>query len=303
MEASRELLQSVYGLRKAAEAEFKGNTYYQITNEIAGLLDLIGWGGGDVEPGKDASYGYASMLEEVRKQAKATISGNLYYLIQSKLDVLSSYLKPAAQEAPTLTETSAKPAAAVSAQAQQPAEPAAPAAAPAVSAAEAPAAPQPSFADLSAASKARVDDVAASLGIATAHHVAPAQAEAVPEVLEARSSEPCAMAELAPVEPVAVAPAEAAPHVASPSEDVDLTDALRGLCPFAHALAGGETPAEHPAPANDGETAAAKAETFSEIAAASSARVEAVAADLGIHAAHPAPAPEASPAPPLRSFS
>ena len=296
-EASRELLQAVYGLRKAAEAEFKGNAYYQVTNEIGGLLDLIGWGGGDIEPGKDASYGFASMLAEVRNCALASTSGNQFYLIQHKLDALASYLTPAAQEAPKTAEASAKPAAAVSAEAQQPAETAMPAAAPASSAAaEAPAAPRPSFADLSAASKARADDVAASLGIATVHHAAPAEAEAAPaEVLEPRSSEPCAMAELAPVEPVAAAPAEAAPHAASPSEEIDLTADLRSLCPFAHAFAGAETPGEQPAAAHDGEASAAhgKAETFSEIAAASSARAEQVAADLGVHAAHPAPAAEA----------
>ncbi len=32
--ASEDLLKAVYGLRKAAEAQFTGNAYYQLTNEI-----------------------------------------------------------------------------------------------------------------------------------------------------------------------------------------------------------------------------------------------------------------------------
>ena len=41
--ASEDLLQAVYGLRKAAEAQFTGNDYYQVANEIAVLIEL--WAG------------------------------------------------------------------------------------------------------------------------------------------------------------------------------------------------------------------------------------------------------------------
>ncbi|MGO9174220.1 MAG: hypothetical protein ACLP7P_19955 [Rhodomicrobium sp.] len=207
---SGELLQAVYGLRKAAEAEFSGNEYYRVANEIAGLAELLGWDQA-TPAGKDAAYGFASMLAEVRKLAGTGVTGNRYYIIVHKLDALQAILTPPAKETGKAGAMSEKPVAPVAA---------------AAAAGEA-AAPKRDFSELAAASAARVQDVAESLGIAAAHHIPPVHAavEADGE-LERRSSEPCAMAELAPVsvEPVASAaiPAET---IAAPSSKEAVHDA------------------------------------------------------------------------------
>ena len=49
--ASEDLLQAVYGLRKAAEGQFTGNAYYQVANEINELIELLGWGSGEAAAG------------------------------------------------------------------------------------------------------------------------------------------------------------------------------------------------------------------------------------------------------------
>ncbi len=200
--ASENLLGAVYGLRKAAEAGFKGNAYYQVTNRIDGLIEQLGWGDGGIPVGKGAAYGFASMLAEVRKIAKASTSGSQYHTIARELDHIASFVAPSATVAPKAAEMSEKHIAAIAANAPQ----AAPATAPAYMS-EA----RQTFDSLAAASKARAEEAAASLGIAAAHHPQTPHREAEPILadgeLERRSSEPCAMAELAPVilEPVAAA--------------------------------------------------------------------------------------------------
>jgi hypothetical protein len=181
-------------------------------------------------------------------------------------------------------------------------------AAPVSAPAHTPSAAKPTFADLAAASKARVEAVATSLGIAPSHHAAPhhdAEPAVAPAELERRSSEPCSMAELAPivVEPVAVAalPAEAAasPHTAGHPHDTGSPDATGGhaaggaACPF-HALfvaEPAEEPVAEPAPSAHDDLALAareKIESFDDLASASKAQVEQVAASLGVATAHPA---------------
>ena len=93
--ASEDLLQAVYGLRKAAEGQFTGNAYYQVANEVNELIELLGWGSGEAAPGQGAAYGFATMLDEVRKLAKTSTSGSLYSAITYKLDVLESYMTAA----------------------------------------------------------------------------------------------------------------------------------------------------------------------------------------------------------------
>jgi hypothetical protein len=196
---SEDLLQAVYGLRKAAEAEFEGNAYYQAATAIDGIIEALGWGAG-IPAGKDAAYGFASMLADVRKRARASLFVNDYYRVADKLDLLSSFLAPS----PTAAESEAKKeAGAASAAATGPANP--------------PlyvfAARRPSFDGLAAMSKGRVAGAIKSLGIGPAHHAVPEAPHREPEPvladgeLERRSSEPCSMAELAPVtvEPVAAA--------------------------------------------------------------------------------------------------
>ncbi len=173
--ASEDLLQAVYGLRKAAEAQFTGNDYYQVANEIAVLIELLGWGDGPVPVGQGASYGFATMLDEVRKLARASTSGSQYNVIVHKLDGLASYVSPAASVPAPAAPVSEKPAAAAT---PAPAPVAAPVEVPASVPAPTPSAAKPTFDDLAAASKARVEEVAVSLGIGAAHHAAPSHQEA-----------------------------------------------------------------------------------------------------------------------------
>ena len=249
-------MQALYGLRKAAEAQFTGNAYYQVANEINGLIELLGSGDGRVPAGQDAAYGFATMLDEVRKLAEAGTSRNQYFAIVCKLDLLASYMTPAAP-------ASEKPAAAV----------------------------------------------------APADHAAEAAPAA--EVLETRSSEPCSMAELAPIaaEPVdhahdgagdaakcpfhailadtaGVPAAEPAPEAAAapmPADHVHDEAGDAAECPFhakfadtAEALAAEPAPAhEEPAPASRENVA-----SFDDLAAASKARVELAAESLDVAPAH-----------------
>ncbi len=237
-----DLMQAVLGLRRAAEDRFPGSAYHEVGKEIDGLIETLGGNEGSVPPGKDAAYGFATMLDEVRRLAETHTTGNQYYAIVVKLDRLTSYL------------TAAAPAKA-------------PEAAPASVPVHTPSAAEPTFADLAAASKARVEEVAASLGIAAAHHAAPQhrQAETAPEpeVLEKRSSEPCAMPELAPV---AAPPAAVMAELAAASmpadhvhEDTGGGDAAK--CPY-HSLFAetAEEPAAEPAPAHPAAPPQAEAE-------------------------------------------
>ena len=312
---SEDLLQAAYGLRKAAEAEFTGNTYYQVANEIDGLIESVGGNEGGVTPGQGAAYGFATMVDEVRRLAKARTDGNQYYSIVVKLDRLESYMTPAAP-------VSEQPAAKATAPA------AAPATAPASAPVHTPSPAEPNFDDLAAASKARVEVVAAGLGIVPAHHMAPPHHEA-PDVLEMRSSEPCSMAELAPIAEEQVAAAAAAALPADHAHD-GAGDGAK--CPFqalladtaeetaaepapapvavaaeaaaaplpadhAHHTAGGDgaakcpfhEPLGAPAPAQElpAPASAEKEASFDELAAASKAQVEHVAAGLGVEVAHP----------------
>jgi hypothetical protein len=245
-EAPADLLQAVYGLKRAAEAEFQGNSYYSVTNEIAGLIEVLGGDVSSVAPGKGAAHGFASALGDARKAVDSSLSGNRYYLAAHRLDALSSFLPSSAKEA-------AHPPQRQSTDAIRRKAP---------------------FSELAAASTARVEEVAASLGLVPAtHHVAPPRA-ATPETLsdgelERRSSEPCSMAELAPptLEPVAsaavsaetIAPASSAKSTA----DLGSSPASSGPLPVQGTVA--EAPAEAhsrpevqaSAPGHDRETSSA----------------------------------------------
>jgi hypothetical protein len=193
-EAPADLLQAVYGLKRAAEAEFQGNGYYLVANEIAGLIEVLGGDVTPVPPINGAVHGFASALGDVRKAAESSLSGNSYYLASHRLDVLSSFLPPSSKEA----QLASKPQSAEVVRRKVP------------------------FGELAAASAARVEEVAASLGLAPdARHVPPAHAEASETPsngeLERRSSEPCSMAELAPPTLEPVAPAAVSAEIIAPA--------------------------------------------------------------------------------------
>ena len=324
--ANEHLLDAVCGLQRAAEAEFHGNNYYRVANQIADLTGILGANGAPI-PGRTVATGnFESRLRDVRKAAEAALSGNQYYLAARRLEALASFLAPSSIEtvpvaAPEPAAAKAAPAAAPEAVAAlEPAlaeaapagtleavaalEPAAVEAAPAV-AAEAVAVPVqvvaeaaapaprvetagPSFSQIAAAAKARVEDVsrpkvpfaelaaaarsrveeaAATFAVAEASQpTAPLPAEA-PETLfdgelERRSSEPCAMAELAPVEAVAATavPAEAfadpepaeraAPDLGSSAAE-SKPGAVPGACGATRAEACSEPAHQAAAPAYD----------------------------------------------------
>ncbi len=311
MGASEDLLQAVYGLRKAAEAEFKGNDYYQVANLIDGLIEKLGWGDRSITPGKGAAYGFASMLADVRKTAETGTSGNQYYMIGHELDLLASFLAPAAIGTPKSGAIGEKAAVAPAASAPASAPASVPVSAPASASAYTFTAAKPTFNDLAAASKARIEDVAASLGIAAAHASAASHREAEQILadgeLERRSSEPCAMAELAPVivEPVAAAAlsaeAPAAPHLdgiahhlGSPSAEAR-DGAIEGTAAAAAPEAAAQTADVPSVAAHESMAPAAsqKIESFDELAAASKAQMEQAAASLGVAAAHLMPSSHA----------
>ncbi len=199
---SQSLLRAVFGLRRATEAELSGNSYYRVANRIDDLIESIGWSNGAVSaPG--AATGFAALFADVRKEVAANLSGNRYYIVAQKLDELASIVTPARQDAqPVKTQPAGQVAVA----------------------AGVPVGPVYSFNELAAASKARVDEVASAFGLFVAHRSAPAHHETEETLadgdLERRSSEPCAMAELAPpimeaLEPSAISPeAAAAPNAA-----------------------------------------------------------------------------------------
>jgi hypothetical protein len=261
MTESAGLLQAVYGLRTAAEAEFQGNSYYLIANHLAELIEAVGEESGSPFTGKGAG-GFALALEDVRKSAVASLSGNRYYLVAQRLDSLASFLSPSQKESAGRPEPHFA--------ANRPM-------------AEAQVA-KPGFADLAASSKARVEVVATSLGVfVAAHHAAPTHAEA-PETLadgelERRSSEPCAMAELAAihVEPVAAA-AISAETVAEPviadsasglgsSSPQSKPSLAQGPFPPTSAKNAGEPAVQASAPAHDRTASAAnqKVEVHSKV--------------------------------------
>jgi hypothetical protein len=231
-----ELYRAVNGLRKAAEARLTGNHYYQTANRIADLIELIGPAEQSGRPGEDKAYDFATMLAEVRRSVQSHLSGNSYYIAVNKLDELASFAERAA---------------------------------------EAPAQRRPSFEELAAASKARVEAASASLGVAIARQAVPLHAQSGGTLaegeLERRSSEPCLMAELAPPALEPVAPAPIFTEAAAPAPRGDAAKSLGpSAAPGEHSSPQGTAPstaAAHPAaapafpssaPANDTEAASAR---------------------------------------------
>jgi hypothetical protein len=242
--ASDDLWKALIGLRRAADNELSGESHRAASQHIADLLTLTGVQGEDagIAP-SDASLGYAASLAEVRSLAERDLSGNAFYLASKILDELASL--PAGQAAPPAAWQAHEPAFEHAAPPlpEEPAEPAS-AAIPEAQPAEADmqaVLPGLSFDELAAASKARVEEVAASLGVEVVHvHQAPPlhHAEAAPaEVeLEKRSSEPCSMPEVLPldIEPVSSS-ASAIPEPPLPRESTEVAS-VRDVVEAAHDL-------------------------------------------------------------------
>jgi hypothetical protein len=256
------LLEAVYGLRRAAEAQFTGNAYYQVSNEINDLSELLGINSGSVPVGQGASYGFATMLDEIRKAMEACTSPDRHSAIEHKLNVLAAYLAPAAP-------ASDEPAAAA---VPEPAVAAAPE--PVVALAAAPAPAEAAFAGEAPPCpfKEKFAETAEVLAAAPAPAVMPedhAELAAAHEAAHGPTGGVC------PFHPGSADSAgEPAAELAAP--------AAEPVAPVLAALAGRE-----------------KIESFDDLAAASKARVEQAGASLGVVPAHPAEPslPEAEPAP------
>ncbi|MFZ1107589.1 MAG: hypothetical protein WAN43_04485 [Rhodomicrobium sp.] len=221
--ASDDFLKALAGLRQAAAA-LEGGAREAAAKSIDDLARLAGAEGETLEGGAEGlSFGAA--LGEARRLAERDLSGNAFYAAVNKLDALASLANAAPLPhipAPSANEPAPEAAEPAPQANLEPAPEAAPESAVAEDrSAWAPSAgiegaPQGgSFDEIAAASKARVEEVAASLGVEVhhQHHDAPplplypSEPPAAAE-LEKRSSEPCAMPEVLPLE------AEAAPPVA-----------------------------------------------------------------------------------------
>ncbi len=256
-QASDEFLKALAALRRAADSEVTGAAHKAAAQLIDELTRLAGGGEYAGAGAEEVSFGAA--LADVRRLAERELSGNAFYLASNRLDALASLpLSHASEPAAPAPEVDAAPASAAppepeTSQAQAPARVADATIESALQGA--------SFDELAAASKARVDEVAASLGVELAHrhHDTPDLHRHVEETPheetapEKRSSEPCSMPEVVPLAVDAEsAPAEAPVEVASVREVVEAAHEIGA--PAIEAAPLPEAPAEievtpHPAAA------------------------------------------------------
>lgn len=182
--ASGELFQAVEGLRRAVEAEFTDNSYYLLSQQVAEVYELLGWDIDNARIFNGAHPRFTLALNDVRRRVEEELFDNRFYLVAHKLDVLS-FLSgqlgvgsgAGAATSDSIRHASSPPTGA-------------------------PMDGRRSFDDLAAASKARVEEVAAALGVplssADAHKPAVRHEILADGELERRSSEPCFLGELDP---------------------------------------------------------------------------------------------------------
>jgi hypothetical protein len=170
MTRAEDLLKALNGLKSAAGNELSGEAHEVALQHIKGLFRLAGFDGEDTgDGGNEAPVPFAQALANVRAQAEGELSGNAFYLASNSLDDLAGLSSGLVTHSPE----------------------------------------RASFDDLAAASKARVEEGAASLGVETGHHQATPlrghhEAHEHYDVLagmefEKRSSEPCCMPEILPL--------------------------------------------------------------------------------------------------------
>jgi hypothetical protein len=193
MTRAEDLLKALNGLRNAADNELSGEAHDVAMQHIKGLFRLADFDGEDTGEGaNEASVPFAQAIAEVRTQAEGEMSGNAFYLASKSLDDLanlqSSPVSAPQEHAPEpVTEPAPQFSEPVS---QTPPESPRAEAAPA----------GPSFDELAAASKARAQEAAASLGLEVVHHQESTLQDYHEALeLEKRSSEPCSMPEIEPL--------------------------------------------------------------------------------------------------------
>ncbi|ADP72169.1 hypothetical protein Rvan_2965 [Rhodomicrobium vannielii ATCC 17100] len=308
--ASDDLQMALSGLKTAAYAEL-GVQADAAARAINDLADAVGADIANASDGSPSSF--ASALELARLAIELDLQGNAFYLASKKLDAVRAFLPASGEEAETApAEATSEESVVVEAAEAAPSERAsAPqpetaseqaAEAPAV-AAPAQVAPDevavaswepltegPNFDALSAASKTRVEEVAADHGIETVHHH-----EAPAHLHE----------NVAAAEESASAPKDSAPEPRGVSFD-DLAAEAKERVEVVAADHGIETVHHHEAPAHLHENVAAAEESasapehsapeprsvsFDDLAAEAKERVEEVAADHGIETVHHHEAP------------
>jgi hypothetical protein len=218
MTRAEDLLKALNGLQRAADSELSGDAQGAASRYIKELFRLAGFDGEDTgDGGGEQTLSFAQALAEVRTQAEGELSGNAFYLASNVLDNLASLSSGSISSAVEPAGAVAEPARAEHSEpvSRTSGEPARAEARPSA----------PSMDELAAASKARVEEVAASLGIEVhhapppyEHHEAAEHHEMMGMEFEKRSSEPCSMPE---IEPLAEEPA-AAPPAASPETTVSV---------------------------------------------------------------------------------
>ncbi len=211
---AEDLLKALNGLRMAVDNELPGEARDGALQDIKGLFQLAGFDGEDAgECGGDEVVPFAQAIAAVRFQAEGELFGSALDRAGKILDglaSLSSHVTPSEPEPPLAHASEPQ----TSAHAEP--SPAAAAGAPMGA----------SFDDVAAASKARVEAMAASLGMAVVQHYEPPPQEEQPSAeeledfmagmeFEKRSSEPCCMPEIVPLAEELAAQPGAVPEAAA----------------------------------------------------------------------------------------
>ncbi len=228
MTRAEDLLQALNGLQRAADSELSGDAREAASQYVKELFRFAGFDGEDAGEGEgrgEEAVPFAQALAEVRMQAEGELSGNAFDLASIIFDDLAS-LSPSSASAPQEHAREAVehgPAA-------EPAPPyfSEPASETPVESARTEAAlSAASFSEVGAASKARVEEVAASLGIGIARPSPPRLrspgAPAVVGVIEAASAREVAEATHdfgIPAAAAGQAPEYAASHAEPPLQAV-----------------------------------------------------------------------------------
>ena len=163
MTRAEDLLKALNGLKNAADNELSGEAHDVALRHIKGLFRLADFDGEDTGEGaNEASIPFAQAIAEVRTQAEGEMSGNAFYLASKSLDDLANLSSsPVSAPLDHAPEPVTEPAPQVSEPVSQ-----TPPESPRAEAQPA----GPSFDELAATSKARVEEAAASLGLEVVHH-------------------------------------------------------------------------------------------------------------------------------------
>ena len=215
MTRAEDLLQALNGLQRAADSELSGDAREAASQYIKELFRFAGFDGEDAGEGRgEEAVPFAQALAEVRTQAEGELSGNAFESGVNNLRRSCKSVTLFGERAAGACARASKPVAEPAPHFSEPASET-----PVESARAEAALSAASFSEVGAASKARVEEVAASLGIGIARHSSPRLrspgAPAVVGVIEAASAREVAEAAHdfgIPAAAAGQAPEYAAPH-------------------------------------------------------------------------------------------